>query len=179
MTDPQEQPELPPEDDNRMHLTSISSLVVCAAVATLLTWLLVRFFYSSLADFSITVSLPILILAVVDFVLAWYIRRSIKDNKLGQDRHQLHPLHAARALAMGRASAWAGAVFVGVGVGSGLYVWPRADVLMAAKSDTPGVIAFAVTGLLLAIGGLVLERSCRVPPSGIEGEKVNGAATAS
>lgn len=176
MTDPQ---KLPPEDDKRMHLTSISSLLVCAAITTIVSWLLVRFFYARLADFSIWVSFPILVLALADFVLAWYIRRCIKENKLGQDRHQLHPLHAARALAMGRASAWAGSVFVGVGLGSGLYVWPRANVLMAAQADTPGVIVFTVTGLLLAVGGLVLERSCRVPPSGIEGENVNGAATAS
>lgn len=176
MTDPQ---ELHPEDDKRLHLTSISSLLVCAAVATIVSWMLVRLFYGSLADFSIWVSLPILVLALADFAVAWYVRRSIKDNKLGQDRHQLHPIHAARALAMGRASAWAGAVFVGVGLGSGLYVWPRAHVLMAAQADTPGVIVFSVTGLLLTLGGLVLERSCRVPPSGIDSENVNGAATAS
>lgn len=170
------EPEIHPEDDKHLQLTALSSLLVAVAGAMLVAWYIVRTFYGSLATFSVWISVPLILLALLDFLLAWYIRRSIKDNRVGLDRHQLHPLHAARALVVGRASAWAGAIFLGIGLGAGIYVWPKAGVLAAAQADTPGLIVFAVTGLLLSAGGLVLERACRVPPSGIEEEKFNDAA---
>ncbi|WQD13515.1 MAG: DUF3180 domain-containing protein [Lawsonella clevelandensis] len=69
---------------------------------------------------------------------------------------------------MGRSSAFAGAIFFGVGVGSGIYVWPRVHILAAAQADSPGVIVFTVAGFLLAVAGLALERACQVPPDKIE-----------
>ena len=151
------------QQDNKLHLTAISSLLVWAAVAAFCAWLMVSTFYSNLADFTVWVSIPVMLLA-----MAIYIRRAIGRNRLGQDRHQLHPVRAARAFVVGRSSAFAGAIFFGVGVGSGIYVWPRVHILAAAQADSPGVIVFTVVGFLLAAAGLVLERSCQVPPDKIE-----------
>ena len=107
-------------------------------------------------------------LAIVDGILAFYIHRAIGRNQVGQDHHQLHPVRAARAFVLGRASAFAGAVFCGAGIGSGVYVWPRIHTLSAAQADSPGIIVFTVAGFLLAVAGLVLERACRIPPDQME-----------
>lgn len=167
MKTPEHTPE-EPQNDNKLHLTSVSSLLVRAAVCAFCAWLMVSTFYSTLADFTIWVSIPVIILAIVDGILAFYIHRAIERNQVGQDHHQLHPVRAARAFVLGRASAFAGAVFCGAGIGSGVYVWPRIHTLSAAQADSPGIIVFTVAGFLLAVAGLVLERACRIPPDQME-----------
>ena len=124
MKTPEHTPE-EPQNDNKLHLTSVSSLLVWAAVCAFCAWLMVSTFYSTLADFTIWVSIPVIILAIVDGILAFYIHRAIERNQVGQDHHQLHPVRAARAFVLGRASAFAGAVFCGAGIGSGVYVAPH------------------------------------------------------
>lgn len=169
-------PKKKPQQDNKLHLTSISSLLVWAAVAAFCAWLMVSSFYSTLADFTVWVSIPVILLAIVDGALAIYIHRAIDRNRLGQDRHQLHPVRAARAFVVGRASAFAGAIFFGVGVGSGIFVWPRVHVLAAAQADSPGLIVFTVSGFLLAAAGVALERSCQVPPDKMEKDAAGAQA---
>lgn len=167
-TDQHRTPHASHQQDNKLHLTSLSSLLVWAAVAAFCTWLMVSSFYSTLATFTVWVSVPVIVLTVADGVLALYVHRAIEGNKVGQDRHQLHPLHVARLFVLGRASAFAGAIFCGVGVGSGIFVWPRVQTLAAAAADSPGIIVFTVAGALLAVVGVLLERACRVPPDQVE-----------
>ena len=81
------QPDSPQKEagkpDNKLHLTAVSSLLVWAAVAAFCAWLMVSTFYSNLADFTVWVSIPVMLLAIVDGALAIYIRRAIDRNRGG------------------------------------------------------------------------------------------------
>ncbi|WIM70679.1 DUF3180 domain-containing protein [Corynebacterium suedekumii] len=154
-----------------MTRTSISGLVAAggfaAAVLAIITWT----FYGSMIAIPVTVSVTLWVMAIVCVVLAWKVRDRLEDGRIGQDRSQLNPVTAAQFLVIGKASAWTGAIVGGAYIGIGSYVIPRADELIAAGDDLPGVLASALGGIALSAAGLYLERHCETPPPA-DGEPV-------
>jgi hypothetical protein len=149
--------------------TPIAGLVAAggfvAAVAAILTWS----FYGSMTTIPVTVSVTLWTMAAVCVLLAWRVRDRKENSGIGQDRSQLSPVTAAQFLVIGKASAWTGALIGGAYVGMASFILPRADTLIAAADDLPGVLASAFGGLVLAGAGVYLERHCETPPPA-EGE---------
>ena len=115
------------------------------------------------------------VLAVLIAVAALGVRRRLRQQRasrlrdgaqLGQNRLRARPVNAlvvARLAALGKASAYAGAVLAGA---YGGYLLLLAGDLSTELRQELGVIAglSAVAAVGLAVAGLALERCCRVPP---------------
>lgn len=147
-----------------MQSTRIRYLLGVAAVTALAAWMLTRAFYGDMIAVSVALPLTILVVAGVVGLLGLYVRRAIKDRRIGQDSSQLHPLVAVRILALGTASAWCGATLGGGYVGIGAFVWTHAHVLSAAQADSPAVIVGVVACVVLSAAGLWVEHCCSAPP---------------
>jgi Protein of unknown function (DUF3180) len=74
-----------------------------------------------------------------------------------------HPLGVARMAVLGKASSHVGPILAGIYAGYALLLLPDVDV--SGRRDRALVAASAaVAALVLTAAGLLLERTCRVPP---------------
>ena len=79
-----------------------------------------------------------------------------------RDRARMDSQRAVNLLVLGKASALAGAVVAGGYLAFGLTFASQADVALPRERLVHGLAA-AATGVAVLAGGLLLERSCRVP----------------
>ncbi|WP_137726003.1 DUF3180 domain-containing protein [Prescottella subtropica] len=138
----------------------VLSLALLAAVAT---WLLVRVSYGSLPPIPVYAGASLYPVAVIETVLAFVIRARVRDHAIGTGPRQLHPITAARAAALAKASALVGAASAGVWTGFLVFLWPQRSHLRAAVSDSPGVIIGLIAAVVLVGAALWLEHCCRTP----------------
>lgn len=143
--------------------TKAWDLLGLAVVAAVATWLLVRSFYGSLPPIGVAVGVSLYPIAVAEVGLAFYVRSRIGGSRVGDGPRQLHPITAARALALAKASALVGAAVSGVWIGFLLHVIPLASTVRAASSDRPGAIVGLIAGVVLVAAALWLEQCCRTP----------------
>lgn len=146
-------------------------MAVVALVAAVIGYVLVRLNYGSLPPLPALAGLSAALLGVGEAVAGWGLRGRIRDRDGDHatslpKRPPVPPLVAARALAVAKASALAGAAFLGLWVGLLGYVLPRAGATSAAASDTGTAVLGAVCAAVLVAGALFLESCCRVPQDG-------------
>jgi len=153
-----------------MTATRARWLVALGVGTAVLTWLVLRQFYTDLAPLPWTPVPTLLLLGIVE---AWAGRglraRLASRDRAGQNGNRppprtrpLSPISIARTAALAKASAHAGAVIAGLGAGFAIYLAgslsksvPRADLFPA--------LGTFVGAMVLIAGALYLERSCRVP----------------
>ncbi|MCK7643363.1 DUF3180 domain-containing protein [Corynebacterium sp. CCM 8835] len=138
----------------------VATALFCAGAAAILTWR----FYVNFIPISVTASATLWLMAGLCGVLAWRVRVHLDKGRIGLDRSQLNPITVAQWLVIGKASAWTGSVVGGAYLGMSVYVVPRSGTLVAASDDLPGVLVSFLGGLAMAVAGVILERSCEVPP---------------
>jgi hypothetical protein len=102
--------------------------------------------------------LALFLVACILFGTARATRRTI-----AQHPGRLSPHQAVNRLVLARACAYVGALAAGV------YIGYAVSWLGVSSSDMAGQHAFrsgcaGVAGILIVVGGLLLERACRVPP---------------
>lgn len=159
-------------------------LVVVALGLALATWLVVRATYGSLPDLRWWMPLPLAVLAVAEALGARTLRirleaerkarmrarsgrtRGSRDAVAPPDLRPVEPLLVARLAVLAQASAYVGAVFVGVWGGLLLHVGPAVGRLQTAAGDSVAASIGVTCSAGLVIGGLLLESVCRVPPPG-------------
>ena len=102
--------------------------------------------------------------AVVVLVTAFGLRARLRHPE-----KRPHPLSMARMAVLGKASAHVGPLVGGLYAGYLLVLLP--DLEFTARRDR-AVLCFValVASVALSVGGLLLERACRVPPSGSDDE---------
>lgn len=149
-----------------MKATKIWDLVVFFLVAAVGTWLLVRSFYGSLPPIPALAGISLYPVAIVEIGLGFFVRSRIGGSRVGDGPRQLHPITAARTVAIAKASALVGAAVAGVWGGFLLYVIPLASTVQAASEDRVGAIVGLVAGVTLAGAALWLEQCCRAPTDG-------------
>ena len=143
-------------------LTPRRALVVAALFGGLAGWLVVVTAGAlDLIPPRIPWSAPIglVVFAALVGALAWSTHQRIQVR-----RERMEPQRAVAFLVLGKASALAGALVAGGYVGFALNFLTRLD----AASPRDRVIRSAVAvvaGLALMVGGLLLERACKVPGS--------------
>ncbi|MFW0787529.1 DUF3180 domain-containing protein [Gordonia sp. CPCC 206044] len=150
------------EDEPGLGPTRLRDLVVTAIVVGVVAWILVRYNYGSLPPLPLLSGLVLYVLAALEVIIAFVVRARVADRQVGRARGQLHPLTAARVLALAKASAILGAIAVGVWAGLLIYLWTQHD-LAAADHDRPGAIIGLVGGVLLVAAAVWLEYCCRAP----------------
>ncbi|MFR9752550.1 DUF3180 domain-containing protein [Nocardia sp. 004] len=146
-----------------MKPTRVLDLVANVFVAALVTWIATRMAYDSFPPISIFAGASLYPVAVIEVVLAFVIRARVNDHQIGDGRHQLHPITAARAVALAKASAQVGSIAGGVWLGFLCWVLPQRDTMRAAAADSPGAIVGMLAGVVLVAAALWLEYCCRAP----------------
>ncbi len=141
--------------------TSLATLSVAALSTAAVAWLGISHFYGDLPPMKWLPPLTLAGLALVEAVTAMSTQARI-DRRAGTQ--PINPLVVARYVVLAKASSLAGALFAG-GYG-GFVVW-----LITVRGRSPAVnddLAKTAVGLAgsvaLVVGGLWLERACRVPP---------------
>jgi hypothetical protein len=154
---PPGQPPRPPS----VAPTSLATLFASALAASALAWLAISRFYGDLPAMPWLPPLTLAGLGVVEAITAASTKARI-DRKKGTI--PINPLLVARYVVLAKASALAGALFVG-GYG-GVLVWLLSERgrLRAVAMDLPGTVVGLLGALALVVAALWLERSCRVPP---------------
>jgi Protein of unknown function (DUF3180) len=101
----------------------------------------------------------LLLVAVTVGVTAWHTWRAV------QVRHEpLEPHRAVNRLALGRAAALVGAFVAGGYLGYAVS-WIGSEAELAGQRIVRALVA-ALCGVLIVVGGLLLERACRVGSGG-------------
>jgi hypothetical protein len=147
-----------------MKPTRVMDLVVLFIIAALVAWLLVSVSYSGLPPIPVFAGASLYVVALIEVVVAILVRSRINNRELGDGPRQLHPITAARAAALAKASALVGAASAGVWLGFGLWVFPQSSTVRAASNDSPGVLVGIAAGAALVAASLWLEHCCRTPP---------------
>lgn len=143
--------------------TRPSSLLALAAGFAVLGYLLAVTAYGSLPSLPLLAPLTVLVLAVVELAMARVVRDRLAGRPSARGR-QLHPLQVARAAVLAKASSTGGAVLVGGYAGLLAWLVPRLDQLASTERDALVAGLSVLAALLLVVGALLLERSCRTPP---------------
>ncbi|MDI9918469.1 DUF3180 domain-containing protein [Rhodococcus sp. IEGM 1379] len=146
-----------------MKPTKISELLVLAVVAAVATWILIRVFYGSMPPIPVYAGASLYLVAVAEVVIAFVVRSRIKERQVGDGYRQLHPITAARILALAKASVLVGSATAGVWIGALVYLIPQRSVLRAAAADTPGAWVGLGAAIALVAAALWLEHCCRTP----------------
>lgn len=159
--------------------TRARDLLVVALVAALIGYGLTRFNYAAFPTLPRFAGAGAALLGVGEAVAGLGLRRRIhatdrrsearrRDDAVLAARmsplpRPVPPLVAARALAVAKASALAGAAFAGLWVGFGAYVLPDAARAAAPGADSVTAALGLVSAAILTAGALYLEYCCRAP----------------
>lgn len=151
-----------PDDDHKLGPTRVRDLIAVAVVAAIALWLLIRYNYGAFPSLPWLAGISLYVLAALEVVIGFIVRKRISDREIGSGRRQLHPIIAARLLALAKASAVLGAVAAGGWTGILIFLLQN-GILDAARADRPGAIVGIVGGVLLCAAALWLEHCCRAP----------------
>lgn len=143
-----------------MTATKARDLVLTATVVALLTWALVRQYYGDLPPLRWYVPLSLAVLGIAELMGARTLRARIRGEA---GLPPVNALMAARALALAKASAVAGAGFTGLWLGLLAFTVPSLGFLAAAGNDTVTGVIGTLSSALVVAGALVLENACRTP----------------
>ena len=139
-----------------MRRTSLTDLLGPFVAVFVIVYALLLSFYGSLPPIGYGIGVPLLFLAVVEFLMARRVRAAVGHDP---DAKVMPAIVIARLVALGKASALVAAGLLGAIAALLLRVAPDASRVHAAASDLrAGIVLFAVCALLLA-AGLVLERA--------------------
>jgi hypothetical protein len=169
-------------------------LAVLAVGLAVAAWLLVRAWYGSLPPLEWWLPTPLAVLAIAEALGARLLKARLEALREARARSRrgdapdtrsraaparptaasagnvrpVEPLLVARLAVLAQASAYVGAVFVGLWAGVLLYVAPALGRLQAARGDTVTAVLGIGCSAALVAAALWLESVCRVPPSGHE-----------
>jgi hypothetical protein len=140
--------------------TSIRDLLAILVVLGVIGYLMTTLVYGVLPPLPAPAGITLLVLAALEVILAFALKARI-DGKPGT--RPVDPLVAARAVALAKASAVAGAVLAGLWAGFTVFVLARHTEIAAAADDVPGAVIGLVSALALTGAALWLEHCCRTP----------------
>jgi hypothetical protein len=165
-------------------------LVVLTLGLAVASWLVVDAVYGSLPDLRWWLPAPIGVLAVAEALGTRTLRarlaelrsarsagrRRAQDDTRAPEREPaplarpVEPMLVARLAVLAQASAYVGAVFLGVWLGVSAFVAPQVGRLQAAGGDLVAAVVGVVCSAGLIAAALWLESACRVPPGGDDEE---------
>ncbi|NDZ93444.1 DUF3180 domain-containing protein [Streptomyces sp. SID6673] len=162
MTEPRRRSRRDQDEEPGLGPTRLRDLTVVAVIVAVTAFVLVRYNYGSLPPMPLLAGIVLYVLAALEVLIAFIVRARVASRDVGRARGQLHPITAARVLALAKASAILGAIAVGVWTGLLVFLATRHD-LAAADHDLPGAIVGVVGGVVLVVAALWLEYCCRAP----------------
>lgn len=150
-----------------MRPTRVGVLVALLLGVTAVSWGALRVSANSGATLPpLTWAAPAVVAAVAVVVLVTALGLR---SRLARPEKRPHPLSMARMAVLGKASAHVGPIVGGLYAGYLLVLLP--DLEFDSRRDRAILCLVALAAsVALSIGGLLLERACRVPPSGTDDE---------
>jgi hypothetical protein len=160
------------------------NLAVLAVGLSVASWFVVRAVYGSIPRLDWWLAVPIGVLAVAEALGTRTLRARLKAEREARRSPErrpatgsrttgpvrpVDPLLVARLAVLAQASAYAGAVFLGIWLGVLLYVAPQLHRLQAATGDLVAALVGVGCAGGLVLAALWLESACQVPPS--EGDR--------
>ncbi|AYF97670.1 DUF3180 domain-containing protein [Protaetiibacter intestinalis] len=109
----------------------------------------------------VTLSVTLVLIAVIVVVLALPVRRATRGAGTDAAKRRVDPFYATRVLLIAKASAVAGALLGGAAVGLVIELLIRP---VSAVGTVWAGVAMVVASVLLLTAGLVAEGWCAVPP---------------
>lgn len=179
--------------DNRLGPTRARDLLAVAVIAAAAGYLLTRFNYNAIPRLPRFAGLTGALVGLGEAVAGFGLRRRIKGrDDAGREAERrayreaspegagdwrgeaalaaaaslpapVPPLTAARALAVAKATALAGAALAGLWIGFGAYVLPDAARAVAPAADAVTAVIGVIGSLVMVGGALWLEFCCRTP----------------
>lgn len=144
-----------------MQRTRWQTLLTVAVTTAALGWLVLRLLDRTAVQpppVPWLVSVVMLVIAGVVLTMGWQVRQFLAGK-----RPQLNPIRAARTAVLAKASCYTGALLAGWYLSQVLAV--VGNLSIASQRDRAQAAAVAaVTAVLMAAVGLLVERFCRVPP---------------
>jgi hypothetical protein len=153
-------------------------LVVLAVGLAVAAWLLVRALYGDLPALDWWLPTPLAVLAVAEALGARTLKArlaALRSARAASSRpgpgvppagpvRPVEPMLVARLAVLAQASAYVGAVFLGVWTGVLVHVGPAVGRLQAASGDAVASVIGMASSAALVAAALWLESVCRVPP---------------
>jgi hypothetical protein len=136
--------------------TSIVDLAVPFVIVGITVYVLLRFSYNSLPPLGYFVSVPLGVLAVVEYMTARRVRAAVRHEPQAR---AMPAITIARCVALGKASSLVSAGVAGAAAGLLGRVAPKAGDVRAAADDTRAAAILIAACLLLLAAGLALERA--------------------
>jgi MFS family permease len=138
-----------------------SGLALCAVVGLMAGWLFHRMTDTATSlppQVPWAQPLALFLVAAILLGTAWSTRRTISQRP-----GRLSPHQAVNRLVLARACAYVGALAAGAYLGYAISWIGDSSSDMAGQRALRAALA-GVAGLVIVVGGLLLERACRVPP---------------
>jgi hypothetical protein len=132
---------------------------VVAVVFGVFGYLLLWWAYRSIPTLPRTAPLSVVLIGIIELQVAGQTRRRLEGRP---GTRPILPLTVARLAALAKASSTTGAALAGVWAGVLGYTIPRTDEFPTAGSDAITAGLGLAAAAVLLVGGLVLERVCRV-----------------
>ncbi|SEB85055.1 Protein of unknown function [Paramicrobacterium humi] len=143
-----------------MSRTRPTSLLVLGAIGILVGYLLELAMVANGRPMIVPeLTLPITLVIVGGVVLGFAI--PIRRSVTGKSQKRIDPFAATRVVSLAKASSFAGAVFLGAGIGMLGFMLSRTVLPGVASVWLAG--AMAAGAVLLMAAGLVAEHLCRLP----------------
>lgn len=142
-----------------MRPTRARDLAVVAVVFGVFGYLLLWWAYRSIPTLPRTAPLSVVLIGIIELQVAGQTRRRLEGRP---GTRPILPLTVARLAALAKASSTTGAALAGVWAGVLGYTIPRTDEFPTAGSDAITAGLGLAAAAVLLVGGLVLERVCRV-----------------
>ena len=152
-------------------------LAVLSLGLALAAWLLVREYYGQLPPLDWWLPAPLGVLAVAEAIGARTLATRLaalraaragkpvtRDSPRAAPVRPVEPMLVARLAVLAQASAYVGAVLLGVWAGVLAHVGPAVGRLQAAETDTVTAVIGVVCSAALVAAALWLESVCRIPP---------------
>lgn len=140
-----------------MHFTRPRELLVAGIIGFGLVLLLFEAAYSSMPKLPVLAGVTLLVLAGIEFGLAFIVRQRIRSRSV------VTGIGIARAVALAKASSLLGSLMLGGWLGGVAFLGPRASSITAAAADLPAAIVGACCAAVLIAAALWLEYCCRTP----------------
>jgi Protein of unknown function (DUF3180) len=139
--------------------TRLRELLAALVAVGVLSYLILMLTYADLPRFPRTAPLSLLIVGLVELQTANITRHRLR----GREAKPIAPLTVARLAALAKASSLAGAAIAGFWAAVLIYTAARTDTFGTAGADAITAGMGLAAAAVLVLGGLLLERVCRIP----------------
>jgi Protein of unknown function (DUF3180) len=136
--------------------TSLRDLLIPLIVVAAVAYVLLKVTYGSLPPFQWYAAVPVVALAVAEFVIGRRVRRAVRHDPAAKP---MSAFAVARSVALGKASALVGAGAIGAASALVAIVLPDVGRTVAAGHDLRVGLVLMGSAAVLAAAGITLERA--------------------